>query len=199
MSTRDNYLKAIRFESPEYIPMGFHINAACWHHYPHDALMELMASHTHLFPDFDANKCATPSYGPNQRAGEPFVDDWGCTWQTTDDGITGTVTTHPLADWDALDSYIPPSPATQSGLGPRDWNTVADEMDRAKLGGELLMGGLNHGHTFLLLCDLRGYQNVLFDMVDDDPRLHKLIEMIEEFIASIRALTFSSGTPGYNP
>lgn len=28
--SRDNLLRAIRFEKPDYIPMTFHINAACW-------------------------------------------------------------------------------------------------------------------------------------------------------------------------
>jgi hypothetical protein len=30
--------------------MDFHINSACWHHYPPEALSELMASHPMLFP-----------------------------------------------------------------------------------------------------------------------------------------------------
>jgi hypothetical protein len=58
MTYRENVLRAIRFETPEYIPMTFHINAACWHSYPQDALQELMASHPLLFPGF------TPSEAP---------------------------------------------------------------------------------------------------------------------------------------
>ena len=49
------------------------------------------------------------------------------------------------------------------------------------------MGGLRHGHTFLQLCDLRGYQNLLFDMADEEPRLWNLIEMVEHFNAGIIA------------
>ena len=52
MNQRENLLRAVRFERPETIPMIFHINPACWQHYPHDALQELMAEHTLLFPDF---------------------------------------------------------------------------------------------------------------------------------------------------
>ena len=37
-SSRDNLLRAIRFEKPDYIPMTFHINAACWNHYDQNAL-----------------------------------------------------------------------------------------------------------------------------------------------------------------
>ena len=41
-SSRDNLLRAIRFEKPDYIPMTFHINAACWNHYDQNALLDLM-------------------------------------------------------------------------------------------------------------------------------------------------------------
>ena len=36
----DNYTRAIRFEKPDYIPMRFAINQACWHHYPKEALWD---------------------------------------------------------------------------------------------------------------------------------------------------------------
>ncbi len=185
MTKKENILRAVRFETPDYIPMTFHINPACWHRYPQEALLELMSEHPLLFPDFDPNQPLAPRYGPNQRAEQPYTDDWGCVWQTTENGITGSVTTHPLESWDALECYVPPDPMSSSGLGPRDWDLVAADLRQARSNGELVAGGLNHGHTFLLLCDLRGYQNVLFDMVDEDPRLHKLIGIIEDFNKSI--------------
>jgi hypothetical protein len=186
MERRENILRAVRFECPEYIPMSFHINAACWHAYPQDALPELMAEHPLLFPDFDPPaKPVTPQYGPNQRAGEPFTDDWGCVWETTDDGITGTVTGHPLADWSALAGYVPPDPDEVSGLGPIDWAKIASNLQSASEEGRLAAASLPHGHTFLLLQSLRGYQNLIFDMADDDPRLHDLIEMVETFNAAL--------------
>lgn len=39
---RENMLRAIRFEQPDHIPMSFHINAACWHHYDQSALQDLV-------------------------------------------------------------------------------------------------------------------------------------------------------------
>ncbi len=55
MNQRENLLRAVRFETPETIPMVFHINPACWQHYPHDALQELIAAHPLLFPDYRAS------------------------------------------------------------------------------------------------------------------------------------------------
>ncbi len=181
MTKSENIVRTVRFESPEYIPMGFHINAACWHHYDQQELQALMAAHPLLFPNFVPKDTVEPAYAPFQRVGIPYIDDWGCVWETTDDGITGTVTKHPLSSWDTFDSYLPPNPEHSIGIGPIDWNVTAENIARAKRDGRLVQCGLRHGHTFLQLCDIRGYENLLFDMADKEPRLLKLISMIEEF------------------
>ena len=75
-----NTLRAIRFERPEYIPVVFWINPACWHHYPKDFLLELMAEHDTLFADFYPDNEPTPELAPWERAGVSYTDAWGCVW-----------------------------------------------------------------------------------------------------------------------
>ena len=183
---RNNILKAIRFEKPDYIPMVFHINEASWNHYSSDDLKELMADHKLLFPDFqDGPGRAELDYVIPERVGKPFLDGWGCLWETAMDGIVGSVTKHPLANWDNFDGYTSPDPQVDSGKGAVDWTMVRQNIDSAKANNEFTVGGLRHGHTFLQLVDIRGYENLLFDMSDDDARLWKLIEMVEHFNAEI--------------
>jgi hypothetical protein len=178
----DNTLRAIRFERPALIPVVFWINPACWHHYPADALRELIANHPLLFPDPQA----PPSpLAPWERAGEPYVDSWGCTWETTDDGITGAVTRHPLADWEALASFVPPDPSRSNGMAPIDWRAVEKKIAGIRRSSELPVGSLEHGHLFLRLSYLRGYERLLYDMADGDPRLRRLIETVETFSLGI--------------
>ena len=181
MTSGENLKRAIRFETPEWIPMEFHINASCWNHYPHDALQELMLEHQLLFPGYEAVQKVVPKFSPVQLKDHPYTDGWGCVWQTMEDGITGSVHQHPLADWNAFDNYKAPDPETSNGLTPIDWNAEAERLQKAKANGDLAMASLRHGHTFLQLIDIRGYENLMFDMVDEDPRLNKLIEMIETF------------------
>ena len=52
MNYRENYFKVIKFDYPEYIPMDFGINKACYDYYDHDALFTLMEEHPFLFPNF---------------------------------------------------------------------------------------------------------------------------------------------------
>jgi len=181
MTPRENTLRAVRFEKPDWIPVKFAINAACWHHYDQNALQDLMEAHSFLFPDFQRQERVTPRYGLKKRKDQPYTDPWGCLWETTDDGISGTVTKHPLADWRNFDKFQPPDPEKTDGISPIDWDTIKRQTEEKKNKGELIAGGLPHGHTFLRLCDLRGYENLIFDMLDEEPKLNRLIEMLEQF------------------
>lgn len=161
--------------------MVFHINNACWHHYDQAALQDLMEAHRFLFPHFRRQATVTPQYGPNQRKDEPYTDPWGCVWTTADDGITGSVHQHPLQDWSAFDDYHAPDPERTDGRQALDWDGLRAYVEERQREGKLVVGGLPHGHTFLRLSDIRGYENLLCDMMDADVRLTRLIEMVERF------------------
>jgi hypothetical protein len=181
MTTGENLRRAVCFETPEWIPMTFHINPACWRHYPPGFLEEGMERHPRLFSNADARLASAPVYLPFQRKDHPYTDPWGCVWTTSMDGITGSVTTHPLADWAALETYAWPDPALTDGMAPVDWGEITGALSAAREKGSLAMASLRHGHTFLQLCDLRGYENLMFDMADSDPRLDELIEKVAAF------------------
>ena len=186
MTARENILRAVRFERPEYIPMDFMINSACWDAYPHDEIFNLMETHKLLFPEVARPpEPFVPEHGINAYKDRPFTDDFGCVWATALDGIVGTVVGHPLADRQAFDTYTMPDPRICTGIGPIDWEAERLRMARAKADGILVRSNLRHGHTFLQLCDLRGYENLMYDFVDEDPRLVRLIGLLEEFNAYI--------------
>ncbi|NLB38515.1 MAG: hypothetical protein GX810_04625, partial [Clostridiales bacterium] len=54
-------------------------------------------------------------------------------------------------------------------IGPIDWAQEETRIAKEKADGHFITRGLRHGHTFLELCDLRGYDNLLFDMADEHP------------------------------
>ena len=181
MTERENILRTIRFERPDYIPMNFHINSACWHHYDQNALQDLMEAHPMLFPAFTRQEKVTPAYGLVQRKDEPYSDPWGCVWETMENGITGAVHQHPLDSWSKFDAYKAPDPDKTDGTYPIDWQNIQAGVAQLKKKGKLVVGGLPHGHTFLRLQDIRGYENLIFDMVDEEPRLKTLMQMVEAF------------------
>ena len=183
---RETVLKAIRFEKPDYIPMNFVINPAYWDTCKHEALCDLMEAHPFLFPDFVRPELPMKfDYANVARKDEPYTDDWGCVWSTTMNGITGTVTKHPLTDWADYDRYKKPDPNKCMGIGSIDWAAEEQRIAQRKKDGLLTMEGLRHGHTFLQVCDIHGYENVLFDMEDEEPMLKKLLTDITDFNAAI--------------
>ena len=191
----DNFTRAARFERPDYIPMRFHINSACWHHYDNDSLFDLMEEHKLLFPDFKRPDAGwKPKYPLVARRDEPYTDVMGCTWVTSDDGITGTVTGHPLADWSAFGTtWRIADPNTTDGLYKVDWAEREKRWAEIKNNGGSFRCGLRHGHTFLQLCDLRGYENLLCDMYDEEPLVDELIDQLTDFNLSIVRRCISNG------
>ena len=181
MTERENILRAVRFERPAYIPMSFHVNSACWHHYDQNALQDLMESRPFLFPNFRRQERVMPHYALTQRRHEPYTDPWGCVWETSDNGIAGSVHQHPIEDWNRFNEYKAPDPNETDGTYPIDWHKIRARVDRQKKRGDLVRGGLPHGHTFLRLQDIRGYENLIFDMVDEEPNLKALIKIVEDF------------------
>jgi uroporphyrinogen decarboxylase len=187
MTERELLLRTIRFEKPERIPIAFNINYSCWAHYGQERVRDWVAGHPLLFPWGRSVDWQTfqPYCSPAARAGRPFTDAWGCVWETAQEGILGAVVRHPLQKWEAFDRFVPPDPARTDGLGPVDRDAVKTSIAQTKAEGGVSWGGLVHGHTFLLLTYLRGYENLIFDMMDGEPRLNRLIEMVESFNAGV--------------
>lgn len=192
MTTRENLLRATRFETPDYIPMIFVYNPSCWGTYPHDALLDLMESHPLLFPRFKRNEFSPPSFAT--QSGDTYDDEWGVTWLTGYPGMIGGIARHPLAEHFDIDRYTPPNPDNAI-----DWAGYKKMYAEAGSTGELKMGSLDHGHTFLRATYIRGYENVLYDMEDEEPRLMRLLEMIEAFNMTVvrRALDLGAEWMGY--
>lgn len=181
-SSRENLLRAIRFDTPDYIPMTFHINAACWNYYDQDALLDLMEAHPFLFPDFQRPAVPlTITFDANARAGCPYTDDFGCIWETAMDGIVGSVHKHPLADLSRYADYRFPDPERSNGLGSIDWNAFEAEVARQKAQSQMTYGDLRHGHTFQQLCDIRGYVDTLMDLTEGEPEVLDLLERLCQF------------------
>jgi hypothetical protein len=143
-----------------------------------------MESHPLLFPDYKHPIGEfKPVYGLVAQEDKPFLDNFGCLWKTTMNGLTGTVVRHPLSEWKAFDAWKEsiPDPETCTGIGPMDWEKKKLDINERRKLGVLIREGLKHGHTFLQLSDIRGYQNLLYDFADEESRLWELIEIIENF------------------
>ncbi|MBP8952823.1 MAG: hypothetical protein KBI47_10570 [Armatimonadetes bacterium] len=179
LSHRENYIRNARFQGPEWIPANVSISGASRVQLRED-LEDVMARHPWMYPGFEKGKIDYDNFqfGNAYRAGEKFVDNWGCTWESSIDGIEGVVMGHPLSDWSALDTWQPPDPLKVGDRGPVDWDRIRADVAKAKAAGALTSGGVPHGFLFMRLTYLRGFENALLDMATGEPRMRTLVDMI---------------------
>jgi hypothetical protein len=186
MNKKNAILRAIRFEGPEFIPVSFGFNGACWDSYDQNMLFDLIEAHPLLFPDYKRPKERyVPEHRNIAKANTPYTDDFGCLWHATVDGITGAVIKHPLDSWEKFSTYKFPDPEKCTGRGPINWEETSRKIETAKANGQITGGGLMHGHTFLNMSNIRGYDNLMYDFADEEPLVWKLIDGIENFHAEI--------------
>ena len=93
----------------------------------------------------------------------------------------GGVKYHPLEDWTNLSKFKAPDPNVHNGMYSIDLAKMKADGEQAKKDGWIFACHLPHGHTFLRIQDLRSYTNLIFDMMDENPNLNKLINIVETF------------------
>ena len=183
MNYRENTLRAYRFQKPDWIPVASGFPPMLVNEYGQRDLEELMRTHPILFPGFREGVLAPENLylPPDLVAGHEYTDGWGCVWETKYTGMVGAVIRHPLADWSSFDGYRAPDPALHDGMRPIDWEALRKWSGDARGNGDLVAFFLPHGHTFLRIQDLRGYENFMLDMMDEEPLLDRLVEMVGDF------------------
>jgi uroporphyrinogen decarboxylase len=188
MTHRENMIAAYRFQRPEWVPIGSGLPWVDWAAagYEVDELEAICMKHTILFPGYEKgtlrkNHEAVFKTRPDLVAGNEYVDGWKCTWKTNLTGMVGAVIGHPLKDWSAFKGFQTPNPDKTDGMLPVNWEEMAKHRKAAAEGGWFFGGHLPHGHTFLRIQDMRGYENVVFDMADEEPLLDDLLKMLTDF------------------
>lgn len=163
----------------------FHINLACWDYYPRQELAQLVDQHPSLFPEgvpsFVEHAEPVP-YPPWAVKGTPWTDPWGCRWETSISGFIGAVSEHAVKHLDEIEALTPPDPDRTTHWYPVTWRKGTPPH-----GGSigffdcLKSGEIGHGHTFLKLVDIVGYETALYALADEDPRIAGLLGMLEAF------------------
>lgn len=182
-----NYLKVMQFDTPEWVPCAVHFLPAAWIRH-REALEAVVLRHPRLFPgyrqgqtDFDFT---SGTYSPLYEEGR-HTDCWGTVWDNIQRGMDSQPVVHPLADWEAFPAWKMrlPDPETTDIFGPRPpWGEIRDGFRQAKARGDLATGGgLPHGHFFMRLVYLRGFENLMLDIATADPRLDELCAILTDY------------------
>lgn len=178
MTERENWLRAVEFRGPKWIPCSVGFGPLTWHTL-RENLEEIVLNHPLLFKDFKPGSVDYDHFDPVYTEGVKFRDNWGCLWYNTQSGLEGQVIEHPLADWEALKTYQPPDPTKYSERGERNWDEIRKNIAERKSKGLLTWG--DGERLFDRMYFLRGFENLMIDIATDDPHLPDLIDMMLDY------------------
>lgn len=169
LTVRENFLRNASFEGHEWIPQHVAVSEAYWHEM-REELEDICLRHPVLFPGLEKGKTDFDA-GVRVEGQRRKTDVWGCTWEYELDGHEGIVVGHPLSDWASFETWSPPEPP------------AFDKQKRAKLEetrarGDVVSCDSEHGFFFMRLYYLRGFENFMTDVADEDPRLRRLAGIV---------------------
>ena len=182
MKSRERLLRAIEFRRPDRVPVitwraeGYEEWLRYGDHERHRTeVKELLRTYPAdaFYPD-------TPWIGSGVFApniGEAAQDEWGIIWTRLKQGCIDTG--HPLANWDKLDELQFPDP---SFYVP---NEVEKQVHISRSTNYVYVG--TFGGYFQHLASLRGYENLMIDLVKKTRKLYLLADkLLEYFVKLIR-------------
>jgi hypothetical protein len=177
LSYRENWLRTVRFEEPEYILGGIGVRTDGW--YKHGVklndLYEKYFGHR-PYPDNEIPRPDTQFIDEKGEYHRFWTDEWGCVMEERVFGIHPMIVGHPFANWNSLKDYQSPPGADMS---PESIETERKRVEGTKKGGGLV---LQH---FLRLFErlqwLRGYENLMLDLIQGSPELEKLANIVVDY------------------
>ena len=145
---KDDRMKAMLFESPEAIPISAGALPAVWKKY-REVFEELVLRHPLVFGAYKKGSRDFDAMDHFYSTGA-YADEWGCVWNTVEEGVHSTVTGHP----------VPTRASVHTLKSP-----VKD-------------AGFPHGFMYLRLGDLRGFEEIMVDFAEEPPELRQLIDIV---------------------
>ncbi|MDP2948650.1 MAG: uroporphyrinogen decarboxylase family protein [Chloroflexota bacterium] len=106
--------------------------------------------------------------------GQVTYDDWGCGWLYLTSDYMGQAVEYPLANWAALDSYRPPDP--MKGV-----EGVQQMEEAVRKDGHRHFAYVDGGEVWQRMFFLRGYEDLLVDLLEDRPEVYALRDIVVEW------------------
>ena len=177
-SHRDRLWKAEHFAQPDRLPLAFGIYPGLVIRQGRE-IADLMRQY-----DFDSGPVdisAEESRELNPDYEEEDTDDWGVGWRHIKEGHLGQPIRHPVEDWSAMATFtLPPGPPAMSGKAFEEAKAQTELRKREYMvgGGAPTIGGLCF---FERMQWLRGFEHLMYDLVELPPQIIDLADRIVEW------------------
>lgn len=125
------------------------------------------------YPDITFNGGVHLKDGPRSKA-HTERDEWGCLWHYPGRGMAGQAVEFPLEDWNSLETWNHPTPEDAR-------KKAMNEIEKQDNSAETIFCWLEHGFLFLRLTYLRGFNNFMIDVAEDNPMIYKLRDIVVDY------------------
>ncbi len=177
MNSRERVIRSIEFTGPDRIPFTHAYLDGTMKRYKKD-LVELLKEFPQDFGPSDHSEELKKFEGEEFKGEDyrrEYTDEWGTVWLDRYDGILGQILRHPLEDWNNLKDYVPPeAPA----IGDREFGEERKKVAEYK---KQWLTQATGGNFFERLQWLRGYADLLIDLVDERRELNILADMVLDY------------------
>ena len=191
----ENFLRAVEFRYPGWIPCTVSILPATWIRYGGE-LEKIVLEHFNLSPDYKKGDFKKMKLSRAYQKGR-WKDVWGIVWENIEEGLDSVPVEKeaPLRNWEDLENYKAPSPLFFDWFGEEiDWEERKKLFEEAKKEGNLAYGSLVHGFMYMWLYYLRGFTNLMMDIASEDSRLNQVIEMVLNYNLKLVNKWIETGT-----
>ncbi|HHS13933.1 MAG TPA: methyltransferase [bacterium] len=170
MTSRTLVEKTLRFQDPPRIPRQLWVLPWAENHYP-SQVRDLKTR----YPD---DLVTAPAHyteplrtrGRRYQAGV-YVDEWGCVFHNTQDGIIGIACEPALSSWEDLANFQ--APETTLHVDQKEVNAFCRQTDCFVLAGTLI-------RPFERLQFIRTMEQAMIDLAEQPPELFELLRIIHD-------------------
>lgn len=165
MNSKERVVKTVEFEEPDRVPNGCYCLAV-----PPGPRADVLRQLFEKYPSDFAEVSGMGRYlewDASYQKGT-YTDEWGVVHRNLQDGVIGQPIFYPLADWDSLETYELTDPL-------RDMRRLQKSIRGADQSKYLLF---DSGSIWQLMHALRGFKNILIDVVRERKELDTLIDKI---------------------
>jgi len=114
--------------------------------------------------------------GPQGKSGRQ-KDEWGCIWEKENPGTVGYVVGHPLDDWANWNEYRFPDPLAYWRW---DEEELSNQVEQARKNKKYVI--CYAGNLFEKMQWLRGYENIMYDLINNKDRILLLGNKITDYL-----------------
>ena len=166
------------------VPCGVGINYTIWECYE-KTLDGLLLACPHIRISGKAGRDSPRAVAHRSR------DAWGCLWHYPGMGLDGQVIEHPIDSWEKFRSWQAPSAAVCVDAIRKEAEARLD-VDHPR------NAGLEHGFLFLRLTYLRGFENFMIDVAEENSRLYELRDIVADYWYQITRAYLDCGATHVN-